>query len=358
MRYLRHSPKTVVLLGMGPSLMDYMTDGLTQEFTNDFCDEVWAINMASNIYMADVIFWMDDLKDQEEFRPGLFEVMRAREKRGHPYKVITSKAYPDIVNSYDYPIEQVAKIAIPVFGRPYLNNGVAQAIAYAMVKGVKYLKIYGADFTYPNRDYAESGRACVEAWATLATVKGMEVGISRATSLFDAVADHAVYGYKDQPVIEYEANGQKQTWSYKPQAGAAGRGVYVPEDTRNELSGRLPGTEGGPTAVPGDAATHAEPPAQPEADTAPGSGEGLRDRDRHGRAEAADHAGDAPGRAVGSVQKSGSTPCTPKESIGGPGPAAYDGPGDLGGNGAGGIPSLPGGKAKAKRRTAQKRADI
>ena len=197
-RYLNHSPKTVILLGMGPSISDYLQDTLTQELDTKYCDEVWAINMAANSFYHDVCFWMDDLQSQYEFKPGLIDLIRRRDK-----PVITSKQHPELFKGcYDYPVEDVARIGIPAFGKPYLNNSVAQAVGYAMHKGVKCLKLYGADFTYPNRNFAETGRACTEAWVTLASVTGMEIKISPGTSLFDSVDEHGVYGFAEQPEID------------------------------------------------------------------------------------------------------------------------------------------------------------
>jgi hypothetical protein len=214
----------VALVCMGPSITDYLGATLTQEFDPHWVDEVWAINMSINCIRADVCFWMDDLIVQEKFKPNLFKALR---KFGVP--VITSIARPEVVpNSYDYPIEEVGCMAVPVFGKPYLNNGVAMAIAYALHKGVEAMAIYGADFSYPNRDYAESGRACVESWITLAGIKGMNISLCPATSLMDSVKDHGIYGYADQPAIRLPDG---QIFQYV-KAGQIGK--YIPEDTRNE----------------------------------------------------------------------------------------------------------------------------
>ena len=195
--YLDHSPKKVALVCMGPSCTDYLAKTLTQEFDPDWADEVWTINMAANAFRTDLVFWLDDLVEQNKFRPKLFAALR---RWGMP--VITSVRRPEIVpNSFDYPIAEVAAIAVPIFGRPYLNNGVAMAVAYALWKGVKTITIYGADFTYPNRDFAESGRACVEAWMMVAAAHGLSVELCPTTSLMDQAMDKGVYGYKDQPEV-------------------------------------------------------------------------------------------------------------------------------------------------------------
>ena len=219
--YLPHRPKTVALICMGPSILDYFGATLTQELTLNFADEVWALNMASNTIEHDVCFWMDDLLSQNAFKPGLIDLLR---KRGKP--VVTCTRRPELVpTSYDFPISEVASLAIPVFGKPYLNNGVAMAIGYALHIGVKTLKLYGADFSYPNRDFAESGRACVECWVTLASIRGMEIQLCPNTSLMDNVKDHGIYGYAEQPAVVY--NGQVfRYFAASATGGATGAGKY------------------------------------------------------------------------------------------------------------------------------------
>ncbi len=296
MRYFKHKkpPHTVALVGMGPSLTDFMVETMTQEFMPDFADEFWTINMASNMVHSDLIFWMDDLAQQERFKPGLMAVLR---RRGVP--VITSKAYPEIVpNSYDFPLDEVASLAIKTFGKPYLNNGVAMAIGYALVRGVKRLKMYGADFSYPNRDYAESGRACVEAWVTLACAnEAMEISLCPKTSLFDSVLDKGVYGYATQPMITLP-NGQKYQYKSPGEITAA----YVAEDSsgqetkdESDVLGDVPGARSATANSDGaDAGKINGVDPTPQAAIAR-PGKRLRGRGKAGRNKGRDSAGVAGG---------------------------------------------------------------
>lgn len=225
-RYWSHSPKKVALVGMGPSITDFLSERLTQEAAPDFADEIWAINMVAMTLWHDLVIWMDDLYDQEAFKPGLMAELR---RHGKP--VITAKSYPEIVpTSYDYPIDEIAKMSMHYFGKPYLNNGVAQAIAYAMYRGVETFKMYGCDFTYPNREIAESGRACTESWLTLANTQGMEIQISPNTSIYDAVSQNVVYGYKGPLSLDI---GEGKKYEYLSPAEAERRVAtdYVPEDS-------------------------------------------------------------------------------------------------------------------------------
>lgn len=325
-RYLEHSPKTVAVLGMGPSCIDYITDTCTQEFEPGFADEVWAVNMASNTFHHDVVFWMDDLEDQENFKPGLFSCLR---RRGKP--VITSKRYEDIVpNSYDFPIEEVSKIGMPMFGHPYLANGIAQLIGYAIWKGVKLLKLYGADFTYPNRNYAEAGRACTEAWIVLADKYGMQVKLAPSSSLFDYVGGPGFYGFKDFPTIDLPDG---KTFSYKPR-DIQGHVHYHPENssgvpdessTDQHVSTGIPGTEGPSADGGGENPGTGEPADAIAAGAIGGSRESIRNHDSDGRPEGRD----------------------------------FDDPGDQGAGGlvpAIGKKPIPSGKGKPKRRRAANRA--
>lgn len=311
-KYLNHRPKRVALVCMGPSATDYLTKTLTQEFDHRWVDEVWAINMAVNPFRADVVFWMDDLVQQEQFKPNLFVALR---KFGVP--VITSTRRPQVLKkSYDYPIDEVARFSIPIFGKPYLNNGVAMAIAYALWKGVESMSIYGADFSYPNRDYAESGRACVEAWLTIASIKGMNIELCPNTSLMDSVKDHGIYGYSEQPAVDM---GDGRKFQYKKISEVMGK--YVPEDSsgvKNEpvrarnsgargtsaLNGRQPASpnEAARAAVEAIARSGQSVRSGPPASQA-GSGE------PHQGANPADHdGGGGAGRVQGSAEVKVSPP--------------------------------------------------
>ncbi len=291
-RFLDHSPHTVALIGMGPSITDFIAETMTQEFLPDFADEFWTINMASNMVHSDLVFWLDDLEQQERFKPGLMAVLR---RKG--VKVLTSTAYPEILpKSYDYPLDEVAALAIKNFGKPYLNNGVAMAIAYALVRGVKVMKIYGADFSYPNRDYAESGRACVEAWIAYAcAMEKMEIRLCPKTSLFDSVIDKGVYGYATQPTITLP-NGQ----AYQYQSPGEITAAYVAEDSSGQppkakpddrIQRSVPGVER-ESANGHGADAHAPNGAERVAPEAVArSGEGLRDSGQEGRDQGGNSAG-------------------------------------------------------------------
>jgi hypothetical protein len=117
--------------------------------------------------------------------------------------------------------------------------------------------MYGCDFTYPDRNYAESGRGCTEAWMALASASGMTIILPDKSSLFDAVEPNkGVYGYIEQPMIDL---GNDMVWNAadssvervvpkkeKP-AILEEDGTYVAEDTRKDadaVSRHIPRTNG------------------------------------------------------------------------------------------------------------------
>ena len=191
-------PETVAIIGMGPSMKDFFTETITQDRKEKFADEIWCINLSAMALRCDRVVWMDDLKSQnEDFEYSVWDLARLQ------VPVLTTIAYPELVPmSENYPISPVADMSLDYFGRIYINNSVAYAIAYAMLIGVKLIKLYGCDFTYPNRNTAEEGRACVEAWLTVHSQQGGHVQIAPSSCLYDMVYPGQLYGYSNEPIIQ------------------------------------------------------------------------------------------------------------------------------------------------------------
>jgi hypothetical protein len=183
---------------------------------------------------------------------------------------MTSTSYRDVCpTSYDYPIDVVGQISFDIFGKVYLGNSIAQAIGYAIHKGVKVLKLYGCDFTYPDRNFAEAGRACVEAWCTAAITKyDMDIALCPRTSLFDTVSSSTgVYGFAEQPEVKV-GKGRKYKFIKREDVPVAT--PYKPEDSSGvknvSISGNVPRTRGskagnGRGNAPGAVAAGSDAPA-------------------------------------------------------------------------------------------------
>ena len=313
------SPVTsVAIIGMGPSMQGFLTEIITQDRTEPIADEIWTINLASLAIRTDRVVWMDDLEEQNKnFAFSLWDIARLN------VPVLTATAHPEIVPlSYAYPINDVAVLSLQYFGRVYLNNSVAYAIGYAHAMGVKSLKLYGCDFTYPNWNHAERGRACVESWLVAHVDRGGQVALPEGTSLFDQVHGNFLYGYAKQPDITLP-NGAVLKYVELPNHEK--RGAYVPQDTSGvtnaqpaadgPVSGAVSGAEG--PAAGGDA-SEPLPGAAPEPD--PASGEGVCDPGAGG----GDGAGPAPVHGL-RLRKGRVRPAEPEGQAGagdGAGPAA------------------------------------
>lgn len=189
-------PDHITILGLGPSLAQYMAIARGLGGRSAYSDEVWAINGLGNVFQCDRIFHMDDVRIQEiraEAAPDSNIANMLKWMKTHPGPIVTSRAHPDYPGLVEFPLEAV----INDLGFAYLNNTAAYALAYAIHLGVKKISLFGCDFTYPNAHDAEKGRACVEFWLGFAKARGIEIATAQTSSLIDACVpwDEKLYGY-------------------------------------------------------------------------------------------------------------------------------------------------------------------
>lgn len=189
-------PNHVAILGLGPSLSQYMSLVRGLGGRSAFCDEVWAINGLGDVFQCDRIFHMDDVRIQEiraSAAPDSNIANMLKWMKGHPGPIMTSRAHPDYPGLVEFPLEAV----INKLGFAYFNNTAAYALAYAIFIGVKKVSLWGCDYTYPNAHDAEKGRACLEYWLGFAKHAGIEISTGNTSSLMDACVpwDERLYGY-------------------------------------------------------------------------------------------------------------------------------------------------------------------
>lgn len=187
----------VAIIGLGPSLADYIEVAKRVGGRSAFCDEVWAINALGNVLECDRIFHMDDVRIQEiraaaSPQSNIASMLAWLKK--HPGPIITSRAHPDYPGLVEFPLGDVInKLGCTV----YFNNTAAYAIAYAMYLGATKISCFGLDYTYANMHDAERGRACAEFWLGVAAERGVALGIGEHSSLLDACSPmrERLYGY-------------------------------------------------------------------------------------------------------------------------------------------------------------------
>jgi hypothetical protein len=186
----------VAIVGLGPSSDEYVRLCKMHGGRRRFCDETWVINAFGNVLEHDLVFHMDDIRVQlaraaaapESNIAAMVEWLRSHEKR-----VITSIPHPDFPALEAFPLAEV----LNEFPQGYFNTTAAYAVAYALWRRAEKLTLFGCDFTYPDAHDAEKGRACVEYWLGMAAERGVQLAVSKASTLLDACNSQAqrFYGY-------------------------------------------------------------------------------------------------------------------------------------------------------------------
>jgi hypothetical protein len=186
----------VAILGLGPSVKQYLE--LTKRFggRRAWCDETWGINALGDVFACDRVFHMDDVRIQQvraEAKPDSNIARMLDWMKTTATPVVTSRAHPDYPALVEFPLAEV----LTKYPLGYFNSTAAYAVAYAMHVGATKLSCFGMDFTYADVHDAEKGRACVEFWLGMAAAQGVELSVPKSTSLLDACNSQAerFYGY-------------------------------------------------------------------------------------------------------------------------------------------------------------------
>jgi len=199
----------IAILGLGPSLDQYLEITKRLGGRHRFCDETWAINALGDVFACDLIFHMDDIRIQEiraAAAPASNIASLVRWIKTSPVPVVTSRKHADYPSLVEFPLEDV----LNHFGHDYFNNTAAYAVAFAIHTGATKISCFGMDYTYPNAHDAEKGRACVEFWLGQAHARGIKINLPKTTTLLDAMHTRAarLYGYDTLDVqFNMQANG-------------------------------------------------------------------------------------------------------------------------------------------------------
>lgn len=196
-----HAGKHVAIVGLGPSMLDFvnLTKGLGGRAP--LVDEVWGINAVGDVIRCDRIFHMDDVRIQErraEAKPDGNIAAMLKWMRTTDIPIVTSRSHPDYPTLEEFPLERF----VNEVGYAYFNNTCAWAVGYAVLHGVAKISMFGCDFTYANAHHAEQGRACTEYWLGFARARGIELCIAGGSSLMDSCTPEThLYGFDTLDVL-------------------------------------------------------------------------------------------------------------------------------------------------------------
>ena len=210
------TPERVAILGLGPSINQFLEFTKRSGSRKTLCDEVWGINALGDVFNWDKIFHMDDVRVQEiraKAEPASNIAAMLKWLKTTDVPVITSRAHPDYPALQEFPLEDV----LNALQFDYFNSTTAYAVAYAIHIGVKEMSLFGVDYTYPDAHDAEKGRGCVEFWLGIASARGIKIRLPKTTSLMDAVMPRKdrLYGYDTQEVVFNENGDGKLSLEFK-----------------------------------------------------------------------------------------------------------------------------------------------
>lgn len=196
--------KHIAILGLGPSVDQYLDIVKRQGGRSKFCDEVWTINALGDVFDCDLIFHMDDVRIQEvraAARPDSNIAAMLEWLKTTKTPVITSRSHENYPALVDFPLEDV----LNSLGIDYFNNTAAYAVAYAIYIQAEEISLFGMDFSYENVHHAEKGRACVEFWLGQAHARQIKINMPTNTTLMDSNIGRSekLYGY-DTLDVEFD----------------------------------------------------------------------------------------------------------------------------------------------------------
>jgi hypothetical protein len=209
--------KHVCILGLGPSVRQYLEITKRNGGRRAFADETWGINALGSVFQCDLVFHQDDVRVQEiraAARPQSNIAHMVKWLRTYKGRVITSRKHRDYPCLEEFPLEQVLN-DVP---EAYFNNTAAYAAAYAVcVARATRISFFGCDYTYADAADAEKGRACLEFWIGIAIARGIQISVPKTTSLLDAMEpnEHRFYGY-DAVHLKFNRGDDGITVEFEP----------------------------------------------------------------------------------------------------------------------------------------------
>lgn len=194
--------ETVTMIGMGASVYDWVSNVHDEFLTNG---EIWTINSGAALFRHDYVFdmhtdeWIAKMDEKTKER-----AIRRREWLvNHDRPIIMPKAKPELPTSITFPLGEVIELTKSV----YFATGASYMLALAYVCDVKYLKLFGCDFSYDRNTntHDEQGRACAEYWIGRLVQRGTKVATPTNSHLMDGFrrSQGLIYGYHERVAMDF-----------------------------------------------------------------------------------------------------------------------------------------------------------
>lgn len=178
----------IILLGMGASCIQLISDVYECKFEEKGKREVWAINHSAFLLRHTVAHNMGDLTDPNRMAGPEHSFIDLY--RDHPQPLVTTRYIKEIKNCYEFPWELIFN----TWNDYYFQTGPALTLALAMISADRYerktgrkptIRLYGFEYNYPGRTNYEEGRCCLEYWVGRAKQAGFHILVPDTTSLLD-----------------------------------------------------------------------------------------------------------------------------------------------------------------------------
>lgn len=191
-------PKTVNLIGLGPSHHDY-DQGWLAPHTPDVLwrsDEIWTINRGGFSIVHDLLFVMDWIENEAKRFPTY-----GAKLHNHDRPIITSvkpQWWP--AHTHEYPFDEIWTWLQTTLKKPpvhcdWWHNSVPFIIAYAAFIGVERLYCWGLDYFHHKSDRVEDGHTNVAYWCGRLEEVGLEVIPYDKSTFLNANQRGWIYGY-------------------------------------------------------------------------------------------------------------------------------------------------------------------
>jgi hypothetical protein len=194
-------PKSIHLIGLGPSHRDYQQMWLNPETPEVLYqrDEAWTVNRGIFAVPHDLLFCMDHITGEAENWPTYGSRLWHHDK-----PIITSdnaEGWPAHV--LRYPFEEIWTWTQETFKHPprsdWIINSMPFALIYAAFIGVEEIFTWGLDYHHHSSGRVEDGHANCAYWVRVVEEIGVKVNAPHTSTFLDSNNRSFFYGYHKDP---------------------------------------------------------------------------------------------------------------------------------------------------------------